>query len=141
MHRINILIREKSNVSVMRTQAITHRRPRDEKCYLAKKDLRIQAQQANSEASAPVSSCSGTVVEKFDGRATDDLFEEVDGDRTPTSKDFERQRLEEIAEGGCLRTVFRRLLGVAIDGRCSVGGMALRQTTRPLRVDDRNVEK
>ena len=91
MHRINILIREKSNVSVMRTQAITHRRPRDEKCYLAKKDLRIQALQANSEASAPVSSCSGTVVEKFDGRATDDLFEEVDGDRTPTSKDFERQ--------------------------------------------------
>ena len=56
----------------MRTQAITHRRPRDEKCYLAKKDLRIQALQANSEASAPVSSCSGTVVEKFDGRATDD---------------------------------------------------------------------
>ena len=30
----------------MRTQAITHRRPRDEKRYLAKKDLRIQALQA-----------------------------------------------------------------------------------------------
>ena len=62
----------------MRTQAITHRRPRDEKRYLTKKDLRIQALQTNSEASAPVSSSSGTVIEKFDGRATDDLVEEVD---------------------------------------------------------------
>ena len=112
MHRVNRLIREKSNVSVMRTQAITHRRPRDEKRYLAKKDLRIQALQTNSEASAPVSSSSGTVIEKFDGRATDDLVEEVDGDRTPTSEDFERQRLEEITEGDCLRTVFCRLLGL-----------------------------